>query len=100
MIQIVYDKIVDFWGVTEIPCVIVGSKIDLQQRCVWLEQCGEPCCHCYLLRLVPHRLVNRQVEPNEGYKLAEANKAAWVEISAKNDINVGEYGVDLPIHVL
>jgi len=49
---------------------------------------------------VPHRLVNRQVEPNEGYKLAEANKAAWVEISAKNDINVGEYGVDLPIHVL
>jgi Ras homolog enriched in brain len=32
MIQIVYDKIVDFCGVNEIPCVIVGSKTDLQQR--------------------------------------------------------------------
>ena len=27
MIQIVYDKIVDFCGVGDIPCVIVGSKI-------------------------------------------------------------------------
>lgn len=29
MIQIVYDKIVNFCGVTKIPCVIVGSKCDL-----------------------------------------------------------------------
>ena len=29
MIQIVYDKIVDFCGVGDIPCVIVGSKCDL-----------------------------------------------------------------------
>ncbi len=29
MIQIVYDKIVDFCGVTDIPCVIVGTKVDL-----------------------------------------------------------------------
>jgi Ras family protein len=29
MIQVVYDKIVDFCGVTKIPCVIVGSKCDL-----------------------------------------------------------------------
>lgn len=29
MIQIVYDKIVDFCGVTKISCVIVGSKSDL-----------------------------------------------------------------------
>jgi len=63
MIQIVYDKIVDFCGVSDIPCVIVGSKIDLQQR---------------------------QVEPHEGEKLAQTNKAAWVETSAKNDINVGK----------
>jgi len=33
MIQIVYDKIVSFCGIKEIPCVIVGSKIDLSQRC-------------------------------------------------------------------
>lgn len=32
MIQIVYDKIINFCGIKEIPCVIVGSKIDLSQR--------------------------------------------------------------------
>jgi len=32
MIQIVYDKIVNFCGIKEIPCVIVGSKVDLSQR--------------------------------------------------------------------
>jgi Ras family protein len=30
MIQIVYDKIINFCGVTQIPCVIVGSKADLE----------------------------------------------------------------------
>jgi hypothetical protein len=29
MIQVVYDKLVNFCGVTKIPCVIVGSKSDL-----------------------------------------------------------------------
>lgn len=32
MIQIVYDKIIDFCGMNDIPCVIVGSKTDLQTR--------------------------------------------------------------------
>lgn len=32
MIQIVYDKIVDFCGVSDVPCVVVGSKSDLQHR--------------------------------------------------------------------
>lgn len=32
MIQIIYDKIINFCGIKEIPCVIVGSKTDLQQR--------------------------------------------------------------------
>jgi len=32
MVQIVYDKIVNFCGMTSIPCVIVGSKNDLTQR--------------------------------------------------------------------
>ncbi|KAF9462601.1 small GTPase superfamily [Collybia nuda] len=63
MIQIVYDKIIDFCGVMDIPCVIVGSKMDLQQ--------------------------SRQVEASEGEQLAVANKAAWVETSAKNNLNVG-----------
>ena len=34
MIQIVYDKIINFCGTKGIPCVIVGSKIDLSQRWV------------------------------------------------------------------
>lgn len=32
MIQIVYDKILDFCGLTDVPCVVVGSKCDLQHR--------------------------------------------------------------------
>ncbi|KAK2464108.1 hypothetical protein APHAL10511_003856 [Amanita phalloides] len=64
MVQIVYDKIIDFCGLTEIPCVIAGSKCDLLQ--------------------------NRQVELIEGQRLAEANKAAFLETSAKENINVGK----------
>ncbi|KAF9006423.1 small GTPase superfamily [Cyathus striatus] len=64
MIQIVYDKIVDFCGVQDIPCVIVGSKCDLQH--------------------------SRQVDSSEGERLAQLNKAAWVETSAKNNINVAK----------
>lgn len=32
MIQIVHDKIADYCGDKEIPCVIVGSKADLKSR--------------------------------------------------------------------
>jgi len=64
MIQIVYDKIADFCGKNDIPCVIVGSKTDLQS--------------------------SRQVPPSEGEELAKLNKAAWVETSAKNNVNVGK----------
>ena len=34
MIQIVYDKIINFCGLNQIPCVIVGSKTDLSTRYV------------------------------------------------------------------
>ncbi|KAF8654758.1 hypothetical protein AX16_003413 [Volvariella volvacea WC 439] len=64
MIQIIYDKIIEFCGVSDIPCVIVGSKSDLHH--------------------------NRQVEQSEGEKLAQANKAAWIETSAKENVNVGK----------
>ncbi|KAI9452081.1 P-loop containing nucleoside triphosphate hydrolase protein [Russula earlei] len=66
MIQIIYDKIINFCGIKEIPCVIVGSKIDLSQR------------------------ITRQVSPGEGEDLAKANHAAWIETSAKKDINVAQ----------
>jgi len=64
MVQVVYDKIVDFCGMADIPCVIVGSKSDL------------------------HR--SRQVEPAEGEQLAQVNNAAWTETSSKNNINVAQ----------
>ncbi|TEB33687.1 hypothetical protein FA13DRAFT_1729951 [Coprinellus micaceus] len=64
MIQTVYDKIIDFCGLTDIPCVIVGSKCDLSS--------------------------SRQVDMQEGLKLANRNNCAFVETSAKNDINVAK----------
>lgn len=64
MIQTVYDKIIDFCGLTDIPCVIVGSKCDLAQS-------------------------SRQVDVAEGEKLAKFIGCAFVETSAKDDINVG-----------
>jgi len=67
MIQILYDKIIDYCGTNDIPCVIVGSKTDLQTS-----------------------PVIRQVKSDEGEDLAKTNNAAWVETSAKNDVNVGK----------
>lgn len=86
MIQIVYDKIVDFCGMNDIPCVIVGSKIDLQARYVYLL----PIVAADPNPLSPHSPISRQVLSEEGEELAKTNKAAWVETSAKNNINVGE----------
>lgn len=34
MVDIIYNKVVDFSGLPAIPCVVVGSKIDLEKRCV------------------------------------------------------------------
>ncbi|KAF9263449.1 hypothetical protein L218DRAFT_927014 [Marasmius fiardii PR-910] len=64
MIQVVYDKIIDFCGVTDIPCVVVGSKVDLDS--------------------------SRQVTTQEGEKLAQSHQAAFVETSAKTNLNVGK----------
>ncbi|KAE9399365.1 hypothetical protein BT96DRAFT_882162 [Gymnopus androsaceus JB14] len=62
MVQILRDKIIDYCGVTDIPCVIVGAKSDLES--------------------------SRQVQISELEKVAEANNAAYIESSAKDDINV------------
>ena len=86
MIQIIYDKIVNFCGIKEIPCVIVGSKVDLSQRCgfhsIQVPFRSPPCLD--LIRC------SRQVQPSEGEDLAKAIRAAWVETSSKNNVNVGE----------
>ncbi|KAF9476907.1 hypothetical protein BDN70DRAFT_881830 [Pholiota conissans] len=64
MIQTIYDKIIDFCGVSKVPCVIVGSKCDLS--------------------------MSRQVDSKDGEELAKAMDCAWIETSAKNNINVGK----------
>ncbi|KAF9560345.1 hypothetical protein CPC08DRAFT_690138 [Agrocybe pediades] len=64
MIQVIHDKIMDFCGLEKIPCVIVGSKSDLQS--------------------------SRQVDPKDGQMLAKQNDCAWIETSAKENINVGK----------
>lgn len=63
MVQVVYDKILDFCGRDTIPCVIVGAKIDLP---------------------------NRQVQVHEGEELAKQRHAAFVETSAKLNKNVAD----------
>lgn len=68
MVQVVYEKIINFCGLNEIPCVIVGSKSDLANS-------------------TPHPRP-RQVPPQEGEKLAQEKHAAWVETSAKTNSNV------------
>ncbi|KAG6900941.1 hypothetical protein C0993_004378 [Termitomyces sp. T159_Od127] len=62
MIQVIYDKIIDFCGLMDIPCVIVGAKMDLQ--------------------------TSRQVEKTEGQRLAEMKRAAYTETSAKKNANI------------
>lgn len=36
------------------------------------------------------------MQPTEGEDLAKANRAAWVETSAKNNVNVGELPIRAP----
>lgn len=64
MIQTVYDKILNYTGTEHIPCVVVGSKSDLH--------------------------VQRQVSEEEGKELAKQLKSAWVETSARHDVNVAK----------
>jgi len=64
LIQGVYDKIINFCGLPKIACVIVGSKSDLS--------------------------MSRQVDSADGERLAKQNDCAWVETSAKNNINISK----------
>ncbi|KAF9482427.1 hypothetical protein BDN70DRAFT_874960 [Pholiota conissans] len=67
MVQNVYNKILDFGGKPEVPCVIVGAKTDLES--------SSP---------------SRQIEQTEGERLAKQNHAAWVETSAKDNVNISQ----------
>lgn len=40
MVQNVYNKILDFGGKEEVPCVIVGAKTDLESRLVLTLKCS------------------------------------------------------------
>lgn len=87
MVQIVYDKIIDFCGMTDIPCVIVGSKTDLHRRFVSFPMV-DVTQYSFGFYNTPF---SRQVDPAEGEQLAQVNNAAWIETSSKNNINVGQY---------
>ncbi|KAJ7676848.1 P-loop containing nucleoside triphosphate hydrolase protein [Mycena polygramma] len=63
MVQVLYDKIVEYSGIEGIAAIIVGSKADLDIR--------------------------RQVPPEDGQELALRNKAAWTEASALWNANIG-----------
>ncbi|KAL1700166.1 P-loop containing nucleoside triphosphate hydrolase protein [Schizophyllum commune] len=63
MVQTIHDKIAD-WGIADVPCVIAASKVDLRD--------------------------GRQVDPAEGRSLASTHDAAWIETSAKENVNVGK----------
>ncbi|KAJ7913972.1 ras family-domain-containing protein [Mycena leptocephala] len=63
MIQVIYDKILNYSGLEEIAAIVVGSKADLNMR--------------------------RQVDSRDGQELAERNKTAWIEASALRNENVG-----------
>ena len=85
MIQIVYDKIVDFCGVTKIPCVIVGSKCDLFiSYVIFYGLFSEDKRSNYDL----YTMYSRQVDSTDGEKLAKENDCAWIETSAKTGTNI------------
>jgi len=63
MVRIIHEKITNFTGNNNIPCVIVGSKSDLPRR---------------------------QVPANEAEEFAKEVGASWVETSAKLNVNVGK----------
>jgi hypothetical protein len=48
---------------------------------------------------MPYSPNSRQVAPNEGEELAKLNNAAWVETSAKNNVNVGKALSQFSIHI-
>lgn len=62
MITIIRDKILNSTGADTLPMVIVGNKADLEAQ--------------------------RQVSTEEGQQLAESIHAAFVETSAKSNINI------------
>ncbi|KAJ7244065.1 P-loop containing nucleoside triphosphate hydrolase protein [Mycena rebaudengoi] len=64
MVQIIYDKILNYCGVPSVPAIIVGSKADLH--------------------------TSRQVDSADGERLARENNTAWIETSALRNENVGK----------
>jgi len=64
VIQIIYQKLVDVMGKSNVPIVLVGNKTDLHQE--------------------------RAVSTEEGRKLAESWKAVFLETSAKQNESVAD----------
>lgn len=85
MITTVHDKILDFAGLEKVPCVIVGQKLDLSDKRCGVSLDGP--------RSGPQHQADmtRQVSTAEGEALAKKLNAAFIESSAKDNKNVGEW---------
>jgi len=68
MVQTVHEKILDYSGAQHIPCVVVGQKSDLQKA----------------------SYSNRQIQTEEGEKMAKSLGSAYVETSARQNLNVAK----------
>ncbi|KZS98018.1 hypothetical protein SISNIDRAFT_547030 [Sistotremastrum niveocremeum HHB9708] len=92
MVKIVYDKIIDFCGRASVPCVVVGAKLDLPNRCVYRCVLHIPICLCLGsdFYAVPHSSHVRQVATADAESLAKELNAAWIETSAKLNTNVSK----------
>ena len=64
MVQLIHEKLLNAMGTDTAPCVLVGNKLDLEGK--------------------------RKVNIKEGQDLAKKWKCAFVEGSAKNDVNIDE----------
>ncbi|XP_026476805.1 GTP-binding protein Rheb homolog [Ctenocephalides felis] len=64
VVQIIYDKLLDVMGKVQVPVVLVGNKTDLHME--------------------------RMISADEGKRLADSWKAAFLETSAKQNESVAE----------
>nr|CAD7403782.1 unnamed protein product [Timema cristinae] len=75
VVQIIYDKLLDMTGKVHVPIVLVGNKTDLHME--------------------------RMISSEEGKRLAELWKAAFLETSAKqNEVSFGFILGDFTLHYI
>lgn len=90
MIQTVHDKIINYTGSGNIPCVVVGQKSDLTTTARLANLLSKLLAHSPS-RLDVSSVHPRQVPLQEGQKLAQSIGSAFLETSARQNSNVCKY---------